>query len=86
MLINAAIIDNNLFSKYVVFFREGWDAFTSSHLYIQVSDVLSVYEWSEKVHIFKGTTFLPYPSTNTRKNKFCIEIPLGNPSVELKTC
>ena len=85
MLINPAIIYDTALSDYVVLYREGWYSFTSSHPYLQVSYILYAHEASEKVYICKGTPSLPDPSTNTRKNKFCIDIPLGNTSVELKT-
>ena len=67
-----------------MFRREGWYSFTSSQPYLQVSDVISAHEVSDKVYICKGTPSLPDTFTKTRKNKFCIDIPLGNTSVELK--
>ena len=84
LLINVAIIYDTALSDYVVFRREGWDEFTSTHPYLHVSAALSSHEGAEKVCICKGPPYLPHPSTKTRNNKFCIYITLVNPSVELK--
>ena len=82
LLINAAKIDDNVLSDYVVSHREGWDAFTSAHPSIQISAVLFSHDRAEMLYLFKGPPYLPHPSANTSKNRFCVDILLGNRSVE----
>ena len=84
LLINAATIDDNVLSNYVVFCREGRDAFVSVHPYLKLNTLLKSQEGSEKVYLFQGPYDLPQPYTKTTNNKFCIDIPLGNPNVEFK--
>ena len=84
LLISAAIISDTALYEDLVLLREGWDEFTSSHPSLQVSTVLSSHEVAEKVYPCNGPPSLPHPYIKTRKSKFFIDIPLGNPSVELK--
>ena len=52
---------------------------------MQVSGLVSAHESSDKLYLCKDPNYILRPSTKTRKKKFCIDIPIGNPSVEFKT-
>ena len=78
------IIDDNALFDYMVLLREGWDSLTTPHPYLQVTDLLNTHKGSKKVYLYQDPHFLPHLYTKTTKNKFCIDIPLGNPSVEFK--
>ena len=50
---------------------------------LQVTDAISSHEGAENVFFFQGPDSIPYPYTKTREI-FCIDVPLGNTSVDLK--
>ena len=83
-MINAVILEGTMLSDNMVLLRELWNVFIRSYPSLQASDVLSSNKGSEKLYLCQVPPSLPRPSTNTRKNKFCVYIPLGNTSVELK--